>query len=347
MARQPSKKSDLDAPAAPVSQAHFVPLLRWQREPWQRLIRRFPDLPHGLLLAGTVGVGKRRFADRLTAWLLCDQRNDDGACGRCASCQWLRAGTHPNLLRVSPEIDSKGKQSKQIKIDQVRALMPFVQQTGDGWRVVMIEPAEQMNIAAANALLKTLEEPGARMLILLIADQPMQLPATIRSRVQQLALGRIDPAQALDYVQDEAQVEQAHAQILLGLAGRAPLAAVELAKSEMLPARAEWVADWIALCDRRADALTVSARWQKRLPLPVWLSMVDYLLRDLIALHLGQPVIQQDLALSSLQQRLSLPALLDASAQIPRLLAAAQQNVQVGLVCDSFIMHLSMMAHAA
>ena len=75
--------------------------------------------------------------------------------------------------------------------------------------------------------------------------------------------------------------------------------------------------------------------------------MVDYLLRDLIALHLGQPVIQQDLALSSLQHRLSLPALLDASAQIPRLLAAAQQNVQVGLVCDSFIMHLSTMAHAA
>ncbi|MEY2863465.1 MAG: polymerase subunit delta [Pseudomonadota bacterium] len=332
-----------DAPVVEVQQSHFVPLLSWQRSEWQRLTQRWPNLPHGLLLSGTVGTGKRRFADRLTAWLLCEARSHmpDGACGRCVSCQWLRAGTHPNLLRISREVDAKGKQSKQIKIDQIRGLLPFVQQTSDGWRVVIIEPAEAMNMAAANALLKTLEEPSANVLLLLVADQPLQLPATIRSRVQQLPLGRIDRDQACTYVQDEAQVNAAHALVLLGLAGHAPLAAVALAGSEMVTARADWVADWQALCEQRADVLSVSARWQKRLPFTDFLALIAHMLRDVIALHLGQPVVQTDLSLDALQQTTQLPALLALSAQWPQLMQAQAQNVQVGLVCDSFIKQLA------
>ena len=346
MARKPIAD---DTPVADVEQAYFVPLLPWQRTHWQRLTQRWPDLPHGVLLSGTAGIGKRRFADRLTAWLLCDNRaqHPDGACGRCTSCQWLRAGTHPNVLRLSPDVDAKGKQSKHIKIDQVRALLPFVQQTSDGWRVVIIQPAEALNMAAANALLKTLEEPSPHVLMLLVADQPLQLPATIRSRVQQLALGRIDRAQACAYVQDEAQVDAARAELLLGLAGHAPLAAVRLANSDMLAARADWVRDWHALCQARVDALSVSARWQKRLAFDEFLQMIAHVLRDVIALHVGQPVIQTDLPLALLQQCTQLSALLQVSAQWPQLMQAQAQNVQVGLVCDSFVGQLAAVGHRA
>ncbi|MDI9804125.1 hypothetical protein QM321_22780, partial [Citrobacter koseri] len=70
------------------------------------------------------------------------------------------------------------KQNAKIKIEKIRDLLPFVQQTGEGWRVVVIEPAEALNLASSNALLKTLEEPGERVVLILLADHYLKLPAT-------------------------------------------------------------------------------------------------------------------------------------------------------------------------
>lgn len=78
-----------------------------------------------------------------------------------------------------------------------------MQQTVDGWRVIVIEPAEALNIASANALLKTLEEPGERVLIILLADHYLKLPATIRSRLQHFAMDRITPIQTEQYLQQQ------------------------------------------------------------------------------------------------------------------------------------------------
>lgn len=323
---------------------YFAPLLPWQRPHWQRLRQRYPNLAHGLLLSGAAGVGKRLFADRLAAWLLCEQRRQqtdlDQACGYCQSCQWLKADTHPNLLRISREIDAKGKQSQQIKIDQIRDLMPFVQQTGDGWRVVIIEPAESLNNAASNALLKTLEEPSPNVILLLVADQALQLSATIRSRLQQLALGRIAQDQALAYVQDEAQIALTDATVLLNLAGGAPLAALQLLQADWFGLRAAWLQDWRSLLDRRVDSLSLSQQWQKKLSLTAWLGLLQVMLRDLVARRNRQPVQQLDLDLSVLDGRYSSAAIWAIYDQVLQLHAGQAQHVQAGLVYDSLMQQL-------
>jgi DNA polymerase-3 subunit delta' len=339
-----SRHADDESVAGSVANLHFEPLLPWQRQAWQRLLSRVDRLPHGLLLSGGQGVGKRRFADRFVAWLLCQARQTDHACGHCQSCTWLKAGTHPALLRISREVDAKGKVSKQIKIDQIRALIPFVQQTSADWRVVIIEPAESMNMAAANALLKTLEEPSERVLLLLIADQSLQLPATIRSRVQQIALGRIDPQIAQEFVADEAQVSRTEAQVLLGLAGGAPLAALDLASSNAYQACTDWLVDWLRVIQSPQATPAVSAAWQKRLSLPEWLMMMQWLLRDLLAQQLGLAAILP-LRYEPLLAHYRLAALQQLYDQVLADLAAQSQNVQAGLVYDSLLQQLRQLAH--
>ena len=345
MARAPAKKLKDDEPSAEVvhEQSHFLPLLPWQRESWHRLTGR-PNLPHGVLLTGAAGTGKRRFAEHVAGWLLCDTPTADGACGQCASCAWLKVGTHPSLLRISREVDSKGKQSRQIKIDQIRDLMPFVQQTGQGWRVVIFEPAETLNTAAANALLKTLEEPAPRVMILLVADQYLQLPATIRSRVQQIPLGRIAPDIAVEFVRDEAAVTVEQAKLLLALSGGAPLAAVNLSTTTQYQLRGQWLATWLAILTGRRSVLDATTYWQKQLPLLGWLDLVRQILRDVIALHVGYAVIQIDLDRNHFNQimsRRSLESLLAIDQRIVLLIAGQSQNVNPQLVMENLMLQLS------
>src|SRR5690606_14968084 len=162
--------------------------LPWHAEAWTRLqaqIRR-QALPHALLISGLPGLGKRRLAEQLAAALLCEAgRNELQACGRCRACRPLVQGAHPDLFVVTPE-----EEGRQVRVDQVRGLidqLALKSQYG-GYRVGLIDPADRMNAAAANALLKTLEEPPPGVVLLLVAARPSLLPATIRSRCQQLTL---------------------------------------------------------------------------------------------------------------------------------------------------------------
>ncbi|MGH8419143.1 MAG: DNA polymerase III subunit delta' [Pseudomonas sp.] len=197
----------------------------WQASLWQQLAGRTQHA-HAYLLHGPVGIGKRALAERLMYLLLCQQPQGLEACGQCKSCSLLTAGSHPDNYILEPE-----EADKAIKVDQVRDLVSFVVQTAQmgGRKVVLIEPVESMNINAANALLKSLEEPSGETVLLLVSHQPSRLLPTIKSRcVQQAcplpseAMSVAWLADALPECTDEERVE------LLTLAAGSPLAAVSL-----------------------------------------------------------------------------------------------------------------------
>ncbi len=323
-------------------------VLPWQENAWARLRARHPDWPHALLLAGPQGVGKRHFAQVLTAWVLCEQKtaSQPSPCGHCPSCQWVHAGTHPALAVLQPETDAKGRTSRVIRIDQVRALQPFLQTTQLHWRVVWLEPAERLNGAAANALLKTLEEPGAGTLFVLVADQPMQLPATVRSRVQRIDLGRIDGAQAQAHVMAHTGSTPEVARRLLNLSSGAPLAAVDLARHPMWTLRGQWLADWQGLLDSPRRLWAVSARWQKTLPLRDFLVLLSWMVHDVLALKLGQALWQDDLDFEKIAAAFAVPQLLALQDLPARCQPSLDQNVQEGLLYDSVMQQMRPQAHA-
>lgn len=197
----------------------------WQDSLWQQLAGRAHHA-HAYLLHGPAGIGKRALAERLMASLLCLRPETQGACGECKSCLLLKAGSHPDNYVLEPE-----EADKAIKVDQVRDLVSFVVQTAQmgGRKVVLIEPVESMNINAANALLKSLEEPSGDTVLLLVSHQPSRLLPTIKSRCVQQACPLPGEAMSLQWLAqalpDSSDEERAE---LLTLAAGSPLAAVSL-----------------------------------------------------------------------------------------------------------------------
>ena len=312
----------------------------WQQEVWQRLTSRFPDVGHGLLLYGKQGCGKHAFAQHFLAWVLCLQKQPDGACGRCASCLWLKSDTHPNYVRISTDDDNK-KQNAKIKIEKIRDLLPFVQQTVDGWRVVLIEPAEALNIASANALLKTLEEPGERVMIILLAEHYLKLPATVRSRLQHFALDRMTEQQTVDYLQQHLSAEQQqNISLLMNLSHQMPLQAQNLAGSEWLSKRQAFVQDWQTLVQQKRAPLMYATKWQKELSFTDLICMFEYLLSDVICVKLNQPIRNNDIDFSVLASCYHLEKLFSLYTQLQQYKQQVAQNVQSNLVLDELFIQL-------
>lgn len=197
----------------------------WQAGLWQQLAGRTQHA-HAYLLHGPVGIGKRALAERLAALLLCQRPAAEGACGACKSCLLLAAGTHPDHYVLEPE-----EVDKAIRVDQVRDLVGFVTQTAQlaGRKVVLLEPAEAMNLNAANALLKSLEEPSGDTVLLLISHQPSRLLPTIKSRCVQQACPLPGREASLAWLETALPALAPEArEELLALAAGSPLAAAKL-----------------------------------------------------------------------------------------------------------------------
>jgi DNA polymerase III subunit delta' len=212
-------------------------LYPWHTQTASALLARKGRLPHALLFCGREGIGKLAFAEFVAAALLCERAGaGGGACGKCASCGWMGQGSHPDLRRLRPEILSespdpeespeKKKPSLEIKIEQVREIAGFIALTSHhgGAKLVLIHPAETLNVNAANALLKNLEEPPPETYFLLVAHRWHQLLPTIRSRCERVML----PAPDLDTARRWlAQQRVPDADLALAQAGGAPLAALQ------------------------------------------------------------------------------------------------------------------------
>lgn len=179
-------------------------------------------LPHAVLLHGRAGIGKYQFARTLSQSLLCTTPSVDGhACGSCQSCHWFQEDAHPDFRLLTPETEGesdaetessrkKTKKKTNISVAQIRELNDFMQLSGhqaNGYRVIMVHPAETLNIASANALLKMLEEPTDKVIFILVAHQIHQLLPTILSRCQKIAMPMPDTQVALNWLNAQGMTE--------------------------------------------------------------------------------------------------------------------------------------------
>lgn len=211
-------------------------------------------LPHAILFHGAQGIGKTHFAEQFAQSLLCETPGADGfGCGHCGSCGWFAQYSHPDYRRVRPEVleDEEGGESeedaepaakksaksakapsKDIRIEQVRALADFmnISTHRQGMRVIALYPAEALNTASANALLKSLEEPPPNTVFLLISNNIDRLLPTILSRCRKFALGMPSHEESLAWLKAE-KVDDP--EIWLAEQGGAPLAAQAMAQGEL------------------------------------------------------------------------------------------------------------------
>lgn len=165
----------------------------WQRSLLEQLLslRQQSRLPHAILIEAKSEQVGASFIWHLAMLLLCNRNNNIDPCGQCQSCQLMIANTYPDFSFITLIADEKTKKiSKNIKIEQIRNLIHEVYLTRryDNLKIAIVYPAEKMNIASANSLLKTLEEPAPQSLILLLTHNKGKIPATIRSRCQMLIL---------------------------------------------------------------------------------------------------------------------------------------------------------------
>lgn len=210
----------------------------WHEEAWQRLSGLRTRLPHALLLKGAQGTGKFDLAWNFAQSVLCEQPLASGlACDACPSCHWFQQESHPDFRLIQPEAmeqpetrtaESGKKAARQITVDQVRALANFSNLSAHrgGYRVVMVYPAEAMNTNAANALLKTLEEPQGKMLFILVTHKPQQLLPTILSRCLALPVALPSSRTSIAWLEKQGVADPV---AVLAQAGFSPLLARELA----------------------------------------------------------------------------------------------------------------------
>ena len=214
----------------------------WQNEIWKILTKNKSSIGHAILLKGKKGIGKLEFAKSLAKSLLCeDLLSENQACGSCSGCRWFEQAGHPDFYLVEPEALSetlgeskdrsssaklKKKPSKQVSVAQIRALNDVVNMSShrNGYKIVIINPAEAMNVAAANALLKNLEEPPPQTLFILVTHRPYHILPTIHSRCRQIAMPVPDFNLAIDWLEKQ-DIEGAEDS--LAAFGYAPLAALE------------------------------------------------------------------------------------------------------------------------
>jgi len=219
-------------------------------------------MPHALLIHEAPGTGGDWLAAWTAALVLCG-RGKSAPCGECAACRRVAALQHPDVNWVRPQ-----EESRQIRIEQVRELSAELALTshGGGYKVGVIAPADALNRFAANALLKTLEEPPSRTLLILVATEPSRLPPTVLSRCQRLQIRapeRADSVAWLNAVRGEADWDAA-----LDSLGEAPLQVAQGDPAELAAVGADTRATLEALVAGRTDPLEAAERWARsQLPL--------------------------------------------------------------------------------
>lgn len=245
---------------------------------------RRTGLPHALLFTGPGGLGKHALTLKTAQWLLCSHRDEQsaGACGECHSCHLWTAGNHPDFMLCQPEDGSR-----QIRVDGVRRVNEFLNQTPQisSCQVVILHPAEVLNLNAANALLKTLEEPPGESFILLESERSGSVLPTIRSRCQTLALHLPELSVATTWMVEQGMSES-DADQALRQNHFAPLAALMWLQNNGLRRYGEWVSNLSAWSEERQGLETTVKAW-KNDELIDWLTWFSVVLTDMTKARSG------------------------------------------------------------
>ena len=307
----------------------------WHREALARLVAAPERMPHAILAHGPAGIGKVQFARALAAALLCENRTQPAACGGCPSCHWFSQGNHPDYREILPEAaaeDEEGEaeaeaagraekaKSLVIKIDQIRAVADFVSLSTHraGFRVLVLHPAEALQPASANALLKTLEEPPPRTLIVLVSDRPARLLPTLLSRCRRVALHAPARDVALAWLREQGIAQPDAA---LDAAGGAPLLARDLAETDEAELRRRLVAELSK--PGGADALQFAGTVDRAsLERTIW--WMQTWVHDLVRLRLAGSVRHHGAHAAALQAR-ARAADVDALLELDRELLEARR----------------------
>lgn len=320
----------------------------WHEEALRRVLAGRANLHHALLVEGNAGIGKRGFALALAAALLCEASAADGrACGKCQGCRWFAQGSHPDFRQVRPEIDDPDfvaardrRPSRHIRIEQIRALADFtaIGTHRDGRKIILVDPAEAMNVVAANALLKTLEEPPGRTNFLLVCARPDVLPATVRSRCRSLHLPAPPTASARDWLAAQARFDAQEAERWLALAGGAPLHALRFAEPAQAAACRAALETLAGIPD---IAVADAAEKLYRLDAHMWLPIVRSWASDLARVLGGAAprfLPRERAQFDALRKRTSLAQVLRLEADLAQAAAAAEQPLNPRLLAEGIVL---------
>ena len=240
----------------------------WLKEQWSFFLRRLEQdrLAHALMIEGPDGSGKQALANAMVAKLLC-RENQAEACGHCRSCQLLAGGEHPDRFDIQPE-----EGSDVIKVDQVRALIASLNLTSSisARKVACIHPADGMNMAAANALLKSLEEPVGDTVLILVCSVPARLPITIRSRCQSVVVSQPDSQIVLEWLEEHTNQSRDKVTAALQAAGGSPLRAARYIDSPESDAYARVQEGLASLLEHPGSVSLVGARMGELSPDDLW-----------------------------------------------------------------------------
>ena len=241
-------------------------LASWQQQRLDAALAawRAGRLGHAQLLCGPEALGKRAVAEALAARLLCEAPIEEPwACGRCRACLLREAGTHPDYRVVGFEENPNTKKLRtELVVDQIRSLGGAMQMTSQrgGAQVVLVDPADALNTAAANALLKTLEEPADNRFLLLLSAAPERLPATIRSRCQRIEFGLPEGTVAAAWLEAQGHPPARAAEALDAAQGHPGLADAWLREGR-LTLRDTTLKEWAGVARGVAAPLAVSQQW--------------------------------------------------------------------------------------
>ncbi|NPV04165.1 MAG: DNA polymerase III subunit delta' [Syntrophaceae bacterium] len=297
-------------------------------------------VPHALLFCGAEGVGKRTAALAFAAAINCEKGTAD-ACDACASCRKIARGSHPDVIRIEPE----GQFIKVADIKELQERIRFRPLEG-ARRVVIIDEAERMNLTSANSLLKTLEEPSAANVFILVSSRPHLLPVTILSRCHWLRFNPLPQDVIAAFLETERRLAPAEARVLASSAGGSLGRALDLHRADYIALR-DGILDRLAkgrLDPMGCLALAGRLAGEKENILEA-LEILKAWYRDILVFkETGRPeaLIHRDRAedIGRLAAALSRKSLLDAMRAIRRAAEAVERNANKALTLESMVFTL-------